>query len=131
MFENLNLNESHKGLGEKMASWLDSLILYLPNFILPIIVFILFIIAAKYFGKFVDKVLLKRIRQDSIREITLKVIKVIIIIIGFVIALGLLNLSTVLTSLLAGAGVVGLAIGLTLQGTLNNTFSGIILGFYS
>lgn len=81
-----------------------------------------FIIAAKYFGKFVDKVLLKRIRQDSIREITLKVIKVIIIIIGFVIALGLLNLSTVLTSILAGAGVVGLAIGLALQGTLNNTF---------
>jgi len=129
MFENLNLNESLKGLGEKMASWLDSLILYLPNFILAIIVFILFIIAAKYFGKFVDKVLLKRIRQDSIREITLKVIKVIIIIIGFVIALGLLNLSTVLTSILAGAGVVGLAIGLALQGTLNNTFSGIILSF--
>lgn len=34
-----------------------------------------------------------------------------------------------LTSVLAGAGVVGLAIGLALQGTLNNTFSGIILSF--
>jgi len=35
----------------------------------------------------------------------------------------------VLTSVLAGAGVIGLAIGLALQGTLNNTFSGIILSF--
>lgn len=34
-----------------------------------------------------------------------------------------------LTSVLAGAGVIGLAIGLALQGTLNNTFSGIILSF--
>ncbi len=30
---------------------------------------------------------------------------------------------------MAGAGVIGLAIGLALQGTLNNTFSGIILSF--
>jgi len=116
-------------LGEKMAAWLDSLILNLPNFILAVIVFILFLIAAKYIAKVVDRVFLRRIRQDSIRQITLKVLKVVIIIIGFVVALGLLNLSTVLTSILAGAGVVGLAIGLALQGTLNNTFSGVILSF--
>jgi len=73
MFENFDLNESLRGLGEKMASWLDSLILNLPNFILAVIVFLLFIIAAKYFGKFIDKVFLRRIRQDSIRQITLKV----------------------------------------------------------
>lgn len=112
-----------------MAAWLDSLILNLPNFILAVIVFILFLIAAKYIAKVVDRVFLRRIRQDSIRQITLKVLKVVIIIIGFVVALGLLNLSTVLTSILAGAGVVGLAIGLALQGTLNNTFSGVILSF--
>lgn len=34
-----------------------------------------------------------------------------------------------MTSVLAGAGVVGLAIGLALQGSLNNTFSGVILSF--
>ena len=112
-----------------MADWLDSLILNLPNFILAIIVFILFIIAAKYIGKIVNRVFLRRIKQDSIRQITLKVLKVVIILIGFFVALGLLNLDKVLTSVLAGAGVVGLAIGLALQGTLNNTFSGVILSF--
>lgn len=129
MFENFNLNESFRGLGEKMAAWLDSLILNLPNFILAVIVFLLFIIAAKYVGKIVNRVFLRRIRQDSIRQITLKVLKVVIILIGFFVALGLLNLDKVLTSVLAGAGVVGLAIGLALQGTLNNTFSGVILSF--
>src|SRR5690554_6029318 len=101
----------------------------LPNFVLAIIVFLLFIFGAKYFGQILRKILRFKVRQDSIREITIKIVKVVIITVGFVVALGLLNLDTVLTSVLAGAGVVGLAIGLALQGTLNNTFSGIILSF--
>ncbi|MCM4158796.1 mechanosensitive ion channel family protein [Antarcticibacterium flavum] len=105
------------------------MILGLPNFLLAVLVFFIFTVIAKYAGKIFDRLLRLRVRQDSIREITVKVLKVIIIIIGFVVALGLLNLSTVLTSILAGAGVVGLAIGLALQGTLNNTFSGVILSF--
>lgn len=129
MLEDFSFNDSINGLGNKLADWLDSLILNLPNFILAVIVFILFIIAAKYIGKIVNRVFLTRIRQDSIRQITLKVLKVAIILIGFFVALGLLNLDKVLTSVLAGAGVVGLAIGLALQGTLNNTFSGVILSF--
>jgi small conductance mechanosensitive channel len=127
--EEFNFNESINGIWEKLAAWLDSMILGLPNFLLAVIVFILFVLIAKYAAKIFDRLLRLRVRQDSIREITVKVLKVIIIIIGFVVALGLLNLSTVLTSILAGAGVVGLAIGLALQGTLNNTFSGVILSF--
>lgn len=129
MAESFNLHDSVQGIWDKLGEWMDSLILSLPNFILAVIVFILFIVAAKYIGKLLDKLLRYRVKQDSIREITIKIIKVVVITIGFVVALGLLNLNTVLTSILAGAGVVGLAIGLALQGTLNNTFSGILLSF--
>jgi small conductance mechanosensitive channel len=124
-----DFNDSIEGIWFKLGEWTDSLILSLPNFILAVLVFILFIVAAKYIGKLLDKILRFRVRQDSIREITIKIAKVIVIAIGFFVALGLLNLNTILTSVLAGAGVVGLAIGLALQGTLNNTFSGIILSF--
>jgi len=51
------------------------------------------------------------------------------ILIGFFIALGVMDLDKALTSVLAGAGVVGLAIGLALQGTLGNTVSGLVLSF--
>lgn len=127
--DGFNLSESFNNLWEKLAEWMDSLILSLPNFILAVLVFILFVFIAKYAAKIVDRVLKFKVKQDSIREITVKVLKVVIILIGFFIALGLLNLDKVLTSVLAGAGVVGLAIGLALQGTLNNTFSGVILSF--
>lgn len=124
-----NLEESLKGIWDKLGGWLDALILNLPNFILAAIVFIGFIILAKYVGRLFEKLTRKHIKQDSIRLMIVKVIKAVVILIGFFIALGLLNLDKVLTSVLAGAGVVGLAIGLALQGTLNNTFSGVILSF--
>jgi small conductance mechanosensitive channel len=129
MSDEFNINDSVEGIWQKLGEWMDSLILGLPNFLLAIIVFLLFLLGAKYLGKLLGKVLRFKVRQDSIREITIKMVKVVVVAIGFFVALGLLNLDTVLTSVLAGAGVVGLAIGLALQGTLNNTFSGIILSF--
>ena len=129
MTEEFDFEKSINGVWDKLAAWLDSLILNLPNFVLAVVVMIIFIIAAKYIGQLLGKVLFYKVRQASIREITVKITKVIVITVGFFVALSLLNLNTVLTSVLAGAGVVGLAIGLALQGTLNNTFSGIILSF--
>lgn len=129
MEEEFNLKESLQGITDKLISWLDSLILNLPNFLLAILVFVIFIFLAKYIGRLLNKLLGKQVKQDSIRQITVKVSKAIVILIGFFIALGILDLNKILTSVLAGAGVVGLAIGLALQGTLNNTFSGIILSF--
>ena len=127
--QEFNLQDSVKGIWDKLEGWLDTIILGLPNFLLAVVVFIIFVFIAKYVGKIFDKIFAKSIKQDSIRQMATKVIKAIVILIGFFIALGLLNLDTVLTSVLGAAGVVGLAIGLALQGTLNNTFSGLILSF--
>lgn len=127
--EEFNFRESVTGIWDKLGGWLDTLILGLPNFLLAVIVFILFMFIAKYVGKIFERITKRHIKQDSIRFMTVKVIKAVVILIGFFIALGILDLDKVLTSVLAGAGVVGLAIGLALQGTLNNTFSGVILSF--
>lgn len=127
--QEFDIQDSVRGIWDKLGGWLDSLILNLPNFLLAVIVFFLFIFIAKYVGKLFDRLFKRQIKQDSIRLMAIKVIKAVVILVGFFIALGLLNLDKILTSVLAGAGVVGLAIGLALQGTLNNTFSGVILSF--
>lgn len=118
----------HK-LIEKLQGWVESFILRLPNFIIAVLVFIVFWIAAKYISKFVRNILMRGVKQDSIRVMGGKTAFAITALIGFFVALGIMDLDKVLTSVLAGAGVVGLAIGLALQGTLNNTFSGVILSF--
>lgn len=129
MLERFDIDKTIASLWIKIDSWIDSLILNLPNFLLASLVFVLFIFLAKYSGKILNKILIRSLAQASIRNITVKVTKGIVVLVGFFIALGLLNLDKVLTTVLASAGVVGLAVGLALQGTLNNSFSGVILSF--
>jgi small conductance mechanosensitive channel len=111
----------------RILNWVDSAILNLPNLLLAIIVFVLAFWLSKNLERWSNKALKKVIKQASIRGLISNVLSIIIIAVGLFLALGILNLDEVLKSLLAGAGVAGLAIGLALQGTLANTFSGIFL----
>lgn len=129
MQANFSVEDSVSNLWDKLDGWLDAIILKLPNFIMAILVMFLFYFIARGIRKLLRRTILKKIGQVSIQEIIAKVIFVVILLIGFFIALGVLDLDKVLTSILAGAGVVGLAIGLALQGTLSNTFGGLILSF--
>lgn len=116
-------------LWDKLEGWVQALILKLPNILFAIIIFIIFWFVAKYVSKLFTNVLMKSVKQRSIKVMVGKLVFALTVLIGFFFALGVLELDKVLTSILAGAGVVALAIGLALQGTLNNTFSGVILSF--
>lgn len=118
-----------KELITSFINLVDSVIMNLPNFILSLFTLLLFILISKYVGRLLTTILSKTKAQKSVVVIIVKVTKVIFILIGFFVALGILNLDKVLTTVLGAAGVIGLAVGLALQGTLNNTFSGVILSF--
>jgi small conductance mechanosensitive channel len=127
--ETFNVSDAVAGLWDKLGGWLDALILKLPNFILAILVVVLFFFLAKGASKLMKRLVLKRVQEESIKQIIGQITYAIVLLIGFFVALGVMDLNKVLTSVLAGAGVVGLAIGLALQGTLSNTVSGFILSF--
>ncbi|MAZ29276.1 MAG: mechanosensitive ion channel protein MscS [Cytophagaceae bacterium] len=116
-------------LWDKLEGWVQDFILKLPNLLLAIVLFIIFWILGKYVSKLFTNVIMKHVKQQSIKVMVGKLVFAVTVLIGFFFALGVLDLDKVLTSVLAGAGVVALAIGLALQGTLNNTFSGVILSF--
>jgi len=129
VFKNFDLNKSFEKVIEKLYGWGEEIILKAPNFLLAILVFVIFWYLGKYLRYFIKKVLLQKVGQESIKSIISRTTFIITVMIGFFSALAILDLDKVLTSVLAGAGVVGLAIGLALQGTLHNTFSGFILSF--
>lgn len=129
MFNSFDITTAFDKVLEKLGGWGEALILKTPNFILAILVFVIFWYAGKYMSHFIKKVLLKKVGQESIKAVVARISFIVIVTIGFFLALAILDLDKVLTSVLAGAGVVGLAIGLALQGTLHNTFSGFILSF--
>ena len=121
------MESSWDNMLNRISTWIDSAILNLPNLLVAIIIFIISFWLSKNLQSWSNKALKRVIKQASIRGLISNVLSILIISFGLFLALGVLNLNEVLQSLLAGAGVAGLAIGLALQGTLANTFSGIFL----
>ncbi len=116
-------------LTDTLLGWWDAFIIKLPNIGLAIVVIILFFILARFVKNVLLRILRKHMANRSVRRVIAKMVYAAILLIGFFLTLGILDLDKALTSILAGAGVVALAIGLALQGTLSNTFSGVMLSF--
>ncbi len=122
-----SVKTSWEKITDKLSGWVEDIVLNLPNFILALLLFLLFYWLSRHVKQWINKLLTHAVRQASVRNLIANFASIVILAIGFLMALNVLNLNEVLTSLLAGAGVAGLAIGLALQGTLANTFSGIFL----
>ncbi|UAB75164.1 mechanosensitive ion channel family protein [Mesoflavibacter sp. SCSIO 43206] len=123
------LSEAYNLLIDKLEGWFNIIVTNIPNLILAILVLFAAYFVSKYVNKYVSKLMAKKVEQNSITNMVGRISAVVVVLAGLFLALGILNLSKTLTSLLAGAGVAGLAIGLALQGTLSNTFAGIVLSF--
>ena len=122
-------SEAWSKMIEKLDSWLDTLVINLPNILIAIIVFVLSIILSRAISRGVSKLLDKTKLQDSMQSLLSKMASIVVVLLGLFLILGILNLSKALNTVLAGAGVVGLAVGLALQGALANTYSGIVLSY--
>ncbi|HKK88191.1 MAG TPA: mechanosensitive ion channel family protein [Saprospiraceae bacterium] len=122
-----NFKNSWQEVINRLEDWLELLIKNLPNILLAILVIIFFFILSRYLKKWLRRPVKHLTKQESVRDLLVRVGSIVMIALGFLLALGILNLDTALKSALAGAGVAGLAIGLALQGTLSDTFSGVML----
>jgi small conductance mechanosensitive channel len=110
-----------------MQSWLDSLILNLPNLLLATLVLVLSFIASRFLKRFIKKTLLQLTKNVTVVDVLANIIVVIFMSIMLFVALSILNLDDAFTALLGTAGVLGLAVGLALQDPLVNLFSGILM----
>ena len=111
----------------KLIGWTELLVKMLPNFVLAILVVIAFIFVGKLIKNLSQKVLDRTLKNRSLSSIISKVIYIIVITIGTFIALGLLNLDKAVTSLLAGAGIIGLALGFAFQDIATNFIAGFFM----
>ncbi len=114
---------------EKIEGWITSFIENLPNIIVAVIVLIISYYTARIVNRWVVKIASKRISQNSIANLIGRISSVFVVLVGLFLALGAIDLSKTLNTLLAGAGISGLVIGLALQGTLSNLLSGVVLSF--
>ncbi len=123
----MDVQEAYKLVTEKLELWLNTAIEMLPNLAIALIVVSLFYVISKIVKKYAGKLLLKTTSNKTIVGLAQTIIGVSILAAGTFVALGILNLDGTVTSLLAGAGIIGLALGFAFQDIAANFISGILL----
>lgn len=119
--------EPSKLILRKLENWLEALVENLPNIAIALLVIIVSYFVSRLVYRLVVKLTKNKISQQSVVNLLARSFSVVVVLLGLFLALGALNLGKTLTGLLSAAGVSGLVIGLALQGTLSNTFSGVVL----
>ena len=113
--------------GTKAQIWWENFIELLPLVLIALAVVIAFYLLSKVVRKLFVKVLIKRLNNPAVATISAGFISIIFVFIGLFLALDVLGLDKTVSSLLAGAGIIGLALGLALQDTLTSAVAGIVM----
>ncbi|PIK14789.1 mechanosensitive ion channel family protein [Halobacteriovorax sp. JY17] len=129
MLDYLNLEKIASILQTKIGTWTNSAIKVIPNLIVSIFIFILFLVLAHFVKKAFTKVIKRISKSQTIRDLFGSIIYLTILTIGLFISLEILHLDKTVTSLLAGAGVIGLALGFAFQEIASNFVSGVFIAF--
>lgn len=126
---NIVLCSGYLNFLQKLEGWLDSFISLIPNMALTLLLLIIFLVLARLGSKLFKKLFSKTSNNKALELLFSTVIYTAILGIGLFIMLGVLGLNKAVTSLLAGIGVIGLALGFAFQDIAANFLSGIILAF--
>ncbi len=118
-------------LTDKLTGWYKDLVLFLPNFVIAILLIAVLLILARIIRKISHRIISRFTDNIPITNFITSFIHLTVLIMGFLPVLSVLQLDTAVTSLLAGAGVAGLAIGLAFQTPIKNTVSGFIMSYRS
>ena len=114
---------------DKLERWGIFIVKMLPNLLLAVVVLVAFVFIAKFIRRVTDKIVMSISKSDAISGLTSAILYTIILVIGIMIALNILKLDKAVTSLLAGVGIIGLALGFAFQDLTSNFISGTFIAF--
>lgn len=125
----MNFNEISDLISGKLTSWLEAIIKLLPNIVLAAVVLVIGFYIAKFVRNIAKKVIGKISHNITLNNLFGSVIYLVVIGIVVFTALSILQLDKAVTSILAGAGILGLALAFAFQDIAANFMSGIFISF--
>lgn len=125
----MNLNEAYKLVMQKLSIWMHDFVRILPNILLASIVFVFGLFIARNVKKISQKLVSKISTNITLNNLFISVIHLIFIGVTIFIVLSILQLDKAVTTILAGAGIIGLALAFAFQDIAANFISGIFISF--
>ncbi|MBA9075881.1 mechanosensitive ion channel family protein [Rufibacter quisquiliarum] len=111
----------------KLERWLKQIVLMLPELFLATVVLILSFLVARLARRASDKLLIRFTHSSSLNNLVGTTVYVATLALGIFFTLSILKLDKTVTTLLAGAGIIGLALGFAFQDIAANFISGVII----
>ena len=124
------MHESLVSLFPIIEKWDHSVFQYLPKIFLALLVLLLFYSLAKIIRKYSLKGYARAstsTKQADIAKFISLVIYIVLVFSGIFLALEILGLESVLTKVLAGAGIVGIVAGFAFKDIASNMFAGLLV----
>ena len=123
----MDLTKALSSVVDKVGGWIEGFIAMLPNLGVAVLVVVAFWLCARLGSRLLRRGLDRINENHQINALLATIARVAIITTGLFVALGLLSLDKTVTSLLAGVGIVGLALGFAFQDIAANFMSGVIM----
>lgn len=111
----------------KLGSWWQSAVEMIPNLAVAILVMIATFILVSILGRFLQRFAGRVVDSEALANLLTTIMKTALICIGLFVSLSLLSLGKTVTSLLAGVGIIGLAVGFAFQDVAANFLAGVIM----
>ncbi|WP_400192841.1 mechanosensitive ion channel family protein [Hymenobacter sp. B81] len=114
-------------LSGKLLTWFQQLVVMLPNLLVALVVLLLTLLAARLVQRGTTRVLPRISSSVTLNNLGATLAYSLTLLLGVFFVLEVLNLNKTVTSLLAGVGIIGLALGFAFQDIAANFISGIII----
>ncbi|MEO6167632.1 MAG: mechanosensitive ion channel family protein [Chitinophagales bacterium] len=125
----MDLNDAYSLILQKISTWIHEFIHMVPNIILAAIVFVVGIFIARSTKRISQSLIVKISKNPTLNSLLASVVYFSLIGIVFFIVLSILRLDKAVTSILAGAGIIGLALAFAFQDIAANFISGVFISF--
>jgi small conductance mechanosensitive channel len=123
----LQINNAVDLVLQKLERWYEHIVLMLPNLLLALVVLILTFVLARLIQRGSDNLLGRVSHSVALNNLVVSVIYIVVLLLGFFFVLTILNLDKTVTTMLAGVGIIGLALGFAFQDIAANFISGVII----
>ena len=126
----MDFKTAYEKVVDKLYGWVEGFIEMLPNLAVALLVAVVFWFLSVLVARTSQRALTRLGVRPSIRGLIATIARFGILFTGLMVALGILNLDKALTSVLAGAGIIGLALGFAFQDLAANFISGVGLSIH-